>query len=155
MDLIGTIHGSSEEELWNHVRYHGSISRQAAVDQVTNNGDFLVRDCISAPGTYVLTCKSYEGKVLHFRMNNILQEDGSVCYQFEDECHPHVAKLIEHHIHTKKPISALSNAVLLRPIDRTSIMETHYAKLKPVSNGGHHRSRSHSSMSASSSLSLA
>ena len=154
MDAIGKTYGSVEEDLWNYVWYHGSISRQAAVGHVLNNGEFLVRDCISAPGTYVLTCKNSEGKILHFRMNNILQEDGKTYYQFEGECYPHVARLIEFHLNSKQPISASSNAVLLRPIERCSIMETHYAKLKPNTNG-HQRSRSHSSMSASSSLSLA
>ena len=143
-----------EGELWNYGWYHGAISRQDAVDQIINPGDYLVRDCISAPGTYVLTCKNYDGKILHFRMNNILQDDGSTFYQFEDQCYPHVAKLIGHHAMTKQPVSILSNAVLLRPVERGTVAETHYVKLKPVTNG-HHRSRSHSSMSASSSLSLA
>ena len=143
-----------EGELWNYGWYHGSISRQDAVDQIINPGDYIVRDCISAPGTYVLTCKNYDGKILHFRMNNILQDDGSTFYQFEDQCYPHVAKLIGHHAMTKQPVSILSNAVLLRPIERGTVAETHYVKLKPATNG-HHRSRSHSSMSASSSLSLA
>ena len=154
MDRVDKISKSVEDELWNFGWYHGSISRQDAVDQIINNGDFLVRDCISAPGTYVLTCKNPEGKILHFRMNNVSQEDGSICYQFEDDCYCRVSYLIEHHIKTKKPVSALSNAVLLRPVERNSILETHYQKLKPTANG-HHRSRSHSSMSASSSLSLA
>ena len=143
-----------EGELWNYGWYHGSKSRQDAVDQIISPGDYLVRDCISAPGTYVLTCKNYDGKILHFRMNNILQDDGSTFYQFEDQCYPHVAKLIGHHVHTKQPVSILSNAVLSRPIERGTVAETHYVKLKPATNG-HHRSRSHSSMSASSSLSLA
>ena len=143
-----------EGELWNYGWYHGSISRQDAVDQIINPGDYIVRDCISAPGTYVLTCKNYDGKILHFRMNNILQDDGSTFYQFEDQCYPHVAKLIGHHAMTKQPVSILSNAVLLRPIERGTVAETHYVRLKPATNG-HHRSRSHSSMSASSSLSLA
>ena len=154
MDSIGTIYGSMEDDLWNYGWYHGSISRQVAVDHVTRKGDFLVRDCISAPGCYVLTCKNNEGKILHFRMNNIVQDDGKTYYQFEAECYPHVAQLIEYHLASKKPISSLSKAVLLRPLERSPIMETHYAKLKPPTNG-HHRSRSHSSMSASSSLSLA
>ena len=155
MDSIGKIDGRGEEEVWKYGWYHGSISRQVALDQMISGGDFLVRDCISAPGTYVLTCKNYEGKVLHFRMNNVLQEDGSIYYQFEDQCYPYVSKLIEHHLDSKQPISALSSAVLLKPIDRGSMMETHYAKLKPANSNGHYRSRSHSSMSASSSLSLA
>ena len=155
MDKVDKTCLSNEDELWNFAWYHGSISRENALDQIINNGDFLVRDCISAPGTYVLTCKNPEGKILHFRMNNILQDDGSICYQFEDDCYCRVSQLIEHHIQTKQPISALSNAVLLRPIKRCSIIETHYQKLKPTPTNGHHRSRSHSSMSASSSLSLA
>ena len=155
MDRIDKLCCPVEDELWRYAWYHGSISRQDAVDQIINNGDFLVRDCISAPGTYVLTCKNPEGKILHFRMNNIIQDDGSVCYQFEDDCYCRVSYLIEHHIQTKQPVSALSSAVLLRPVERGSITETHYQKLKPISSNGHHRSRSHSSMSASSSLSLA
>ena len=158
MDSKGTNSRSVTEDLWNYVWYHGSISRQLAVDQVANYGDFLVRDCISSPGICVLTCKNIDGKILHFRINNIVEEDGQTCYQFEEECFPSVAMLIKYYRDRKKPISTSSNAVLLRPIERsTNIMETHYARLKPntVANNGHHRSRSHSSMSASSILSLA
>ena len=42
--------------------YHGSITRMAAEMSLGSDGDFLVRDCISSPGNYVLTSK-WKGQV--------------------------------------------------------------------------------------------
>lgn len=35
------------------------------------DGDFLVRDCSSQPGNYVLTCRS-KGQALHFVVNKVV-----------------------------------------------------------------------------------
>lgn len=54
--------------------YYGSISRTEAVGLLFEDGEFLVRDCISSPGSYVLTCR-HEAKILHFRINQKIERD--------------------------------------------------------------------------------
>lgn len=57
-------------DLRSHAWYYSAIPRQRAEEIVQNDGDFLVRDCVSQPGNYVLTCKS-KGTVLHFVINKV------------------------------------------------------------------------------------
>ena len=54
--------------------YYGPISRTEAVGILHHDGEFLVRDCISCPGAYVLTCRHLD-KILHFRINQIIERD--------------------------------------------------------------------------------
>ena len=65
--------------------YHGPITRNAAVSLLEAEGDFLVRDCISNPGDYVLTCMGESGKALHFKLNRVSLENNEEWYQFEWE----------------------------------------------------------------------
>lgn len=57
-------------DLRSHAWYHGPIPRQRAEETVGKEGDFLIRDCVSQPGNYVLTCKS-KGPTLHFVINKV------------------------------------------------------------------------------------
>ncbi|GLH17162.1 Uncharacterized protein GBIM_22190, partial [Gryllus bimaculatus] len=57
-------------DLRSHAWYHGAIPRQRAEDIVEGDGDFLVRDCASQPGNFVLTCRS-RGLPLHFVINKV------------------------------------------------------------------------------------
>ena len=95
--------------------YHGPITRNAAVSLLEAEGDFLVRDCISNPGDYVLTCMGESGKALHFKLNRVSLENNEEWYQFEGELFPSAVSLIEHHLSTLEPISLSSNAVITRP----------------------------------------
>ena len=54
--------------------FYGPISRTEAVGLLIEDGEFLVRDCISCPGAYVLTCRHFD-KILHFRINQIIERD--------------------------------------------------------------------------------
>ena len=119
--------------------YHGPITRNAAVSLLEDVGDFLVRDCISNPGDYVLTCMSENGKALHFKLNKVII-DHEDWYQFEGEVFPSAVALIEHHLSTLEPISSSSNAVITRPRGKN---EAIYVKLN-------HPDRSQSSMSSTS-----
>ena len=116
--------------------YHGPISRHDAIGQLEHDGDFLVRDCISTPGDYVLTCM-WGGKALHFRLNKVRDPDdpaGSNLYQFEDDCFPSVADLIVHHLSTGQPVSNASGAVIAKPklsLAAASNQQVIYAKLTP------------------------
>lgn len=58
-------------DLRSHAWYHGPIPRQRAEEIVQAEGDFLIRDCVSQPGNYVLTCKS-KGPILHFVINKVI-----------------------------------------------------------------------------------
>lgn len=57
-------------DLRSHAWYYSAIPRQRAEEIVEKDGDFLVRDCVSQPGNYVLTCKS-KGTILHFVINKV------------------------------------------------------------------------------------
>lgn len=58
-------------DLRSHAWYHGPIPRQRAEEIVQREGDFLIRDCVSQPGNFVLTCKSAKGPTLHFVINKV------------------------------------------------------------------------------------
>lgn len=57
-------------DLRSHAWYYGSITRQYADELIQKDGDFLVRDCVSQPGNYVLTCMA-KGALLHFVINKV------------------------------------------------------------------------------------
>lgn len=108
--------------------YHGSITRIAAELSLARDGDFLVRDCISAPGNYVLTCR-WRGQILNFRMNRVpnSQEDqespSEAKFQFEDEAFSNVEDLVLFHWHQQRPISQISGALIRNPIHREGTSE--------------------------------
>lgn len=57
-------------DLKSHAWYHGPIPRTRAEEIVEKDGDFLIRDCVSQPGNYVLTCKA-KSTILHFVINKV------------------------------------------------------------------------------------
>lgn len=58
-------------DLRSHAWYHGAIPRARAEEIVgERDGDFLVRDCTSQPGSYVLSCRN-KGQNLHFVINKV------------------------------------------------------------------------------------
>lgn len=59
-----------KSDLRSHAWYYATIPRQRAEELVEKNGDFLVRDCVSQPGNFVLTCMS-KGSILHFVINKV------------------------------------------------------------------------------------
>ncbi|KAM7305493.1 nuclear pore complex protein Nup214 isoform X4, partial [Ixodes scapularis] len=60
--------GLDSRDMRSHAWYHGTIPRQRAEELMTADGGFLVRDCVSRPGDYVLTC-CWKGAPLHFVIN--------------------------------------------------------------------------------------
>lgn len=108
-------------DLKSHAWYHGPIPRTRAEEIVQKDGDFLIRDCVSQPGNYVLTCKA-KGAVLHFVINKILIQPETVYeraqYQFEDDAYDTVADLITFYVGSGKPISAASGARIQFPCNR-------------------------------------
>ncbi len=67
-------------DLRSHAWYHGAIPRVRAEEIVGDqDGDFLVRDCTSQPGNYVLSCRS-KGQNLHFVINKVCNEHMKFLY---------------------------------------------------------------------------
>ncbi|XP_077987222.1 breast cancer anti-estrogen resistance protein 3 homolog [Glandiceps talaboti] len=109
------------DDIRSHAWFHGCISRDIAEKLLTRNGDFIVRDCISQPGDYVLTMRwNY---VLHFIINRVVINPETtaarVQYQFEKESFDSIPALIRYYVGNRKMISQSSQAVISRPVNRT------------------------------------
>ncbi|GFT75537.1 breast cancer anti-estrogen resistance protein 3 homolog [Nephila pilipes] len=109
-------------DLRSHAWYHGTIPRPRAEELMSEEGDFLIRDCISRPGDYVLTCR-WRSASLHFVINKVVFQPFTVYeriqYQFEDDCFDTVPDLVTYYVGNKRPISAASGAVIMRPVNRS------------------------------------
>ncbi|XP_055897909.1 SH2 domain-containing protein 3C-like isoform X2 [Biomphalaria glabrata] len=122
--------------------YHGSITRQHAETLVCENGDFIVRDCISKPGDFVLTCR-WKGTPLSFMINSIVGNCAPgqlpvISYQFEDDAFATIQELIQYYQHRGKPVTQVSGALLKNPISRSmplSYYDTKYGALNNSSSG--------------------
>ena len=120
-DLIQELQGD-QSDLKSKAWYHGSISRQHADKIITKNGDFLVRDCISQPGDFVLTC-CWRSVPLHFVINSTVKDQGptslpKVTYSFETVEFGSVQDLIQYYMDECKPVTDTSGAVITTPIAR-------------------------------------
>ena len=120
-DLIQELQGD-QSDLKSKAWYHGSISRQHADQIIIKNGDFLVRDCISQPGDFVLTC-CWRSVPLHFVINSTVKDQGpsvlpQVTYSFETIEFSSVQSLIQYYMDECKPITDTSGAVITTPIAR-------------------------------------
>ncbi|XP_043285037.1 breast cancer anti-estrogen resistance protein 3 homolog isoform X3 [Venturia canescens] len=141
-------------DLRSHAWYHGSTlrgGRKGAEAEVPNEGDFLVRDCASQPGNYVLTVR-WKGQALHFVINRVIIQPDTVYeraqYQFEDEAFDTVADLITFYVGSGRPISQASGARIISPKTR-SVPLTSVAP-SSSSSGLHCSSPSSTSLSAGS-----
>ncbi|XP_057328021.1 breast cancer anti-estrogen resistance protein 3 homolog isoform X1 [Microplitis mediator] len=112
-------------DLRSHAWYHGSTlrgGRKGAEAEVPNDGDFLVRDCASQPGNYVLTVR-WKSQPLHFVINRVVIQADTVYertqYQFEDEAFDTVADLITFYVGSGRPISQASGARIVNPKPRS------------------------------------
>lgn len=116
--------------------YHGSISREHAETLVTENGDFLVRDCISKPGDFALTCR-WKGTPLNFMIESIVGNCAPghlppLTFRFEDESYPTIQQLVKSYQTRAKPVTQASGAVIKRPLARRmplSYYDTKYGAL--------------------------
>ncbi|GAB1598256.1 breast cancer anti-estrogen resistance protein 3-like isoform X1 [Argonauta hians] len=101
--------------------YHGQISRQAAEHLVLVNGDFLVRDSVSQPGDFVLSC-GWHGVPMHFIINSKVFIGGyaepKISYLLEEEEFNSIPSLIDYYVVNSKPVTKASNVILKRPIAR-------------------------------------
>lgn len=108
-------------DLRSHAWYHGLITRFRAEEIVNEDGGFLVRDCTSQPGNYVLTCR-VKNQPLHFVINKVILQPDTVYervqYQFEDELFDTVPDLITFYVGSGKSITVLSGAKIYYPKNR-------------------------------------
>ncbi|KAF5297702.1 hypothetical protein FQA39_LY12033 [Lamprigera yunnana] len=108
-------------DLRSHAWYHGAIPRMRAEDIVREEGGFLVRDCTSQPGNFVLTCRTKQ-LPLHFVINKIILQPDTVYervqYQFEDDAFDTVPDLITFYVGSGKSITATSGAKIQIPKNR-------------------------------------
>ncbi|XP_051929508.1 breast cancer anti-estrogen resistance protein 3-like isoform X1 [Hippocampus zosterae] len=112
----------NSEEPRSHAWYHGAIPRQVAENFVQRDGDFLIRDSLSSPGSYVLTCQ-WRNTAQHFKINKkvvMLNEAYSrVEYRVEREGFDSVPALIRYYVGNRKPVSQVVGAIIFQPINRT------------------------------------
>ncbi|XP_045904692.1 breast cancer anti-estrogen resistance protein 3 [Micropterus dolomieu] len=109
------------EEPRSHAWYHGAIPRQVAENLVQRDGDFLIRDSLSSPESYVLTCQ-WRNAAQHFKINKkvvMLNEAYSrVEYRLEREGFDNVPALIRYYVGNRKPVSQVVGAIIFQPINR-------------------------------------
>ncbi|XP_035031748.1 breast cancer anti-estrogen resistance protein 3 isoform X1 [Hippoglossus stenolepis] len=109
------------EEPRSHAWYHGAIPRQVAENSVQRDGDFLLRDSLSIPGSYVLTCQ-WRNAAQHFKINKkvvMLNEAYSrVEYRLDREGFDSVPALIRFYVGNRKPVSQVVGAIIFQPINR-------------------------------------
>uniref|UniRef100_UPI0037E88F0D breast cancer anti-estrogen resistance protein 3 n=1 Tax=Semicossyphus pulcher TaxID=241346 RepID=UPI0037E88F0D len=109
------------EEPRSHAWYHGAIPRQVAENLVQRDGDFLIRDSLSSPGSYVLTSQ-WRNAAQHFKINKkvvMLNEAYSrVEYRLEREGFDNVPALIRYYVGNRKPVSQVVGAIIFQPINR-------------------------------------
>ncbi|NXY19916.1 BCAR3 protein, partial [Atrichornis clamosus] len=112
----------SSEDLRSHAWYHGRIPRQVAEGLIQRDGDFLIRDSLSSPGNFVLTCQ-WKNTSQHFKINKtVLRLNEAYCrvqYQFELESFDSIPGLVRYYVGNRTPISKQSGAIIFQPINRT------------------------------------
>ncbi|XP_009954951.1 PREDICTED: breast cancer anti-estrogen resistance protein 3 [Leptosomus discolor] len=112
----------SSEDLRSHAWYHGRIPRQVAESLVQRDGDFLIRDSLSSPGNFVLTCQ-WKNTSQHFKINRtVLRLNEAYCrvqYQFELESFDSIPGLVRYYVGNRTPISKQSGAIIFQPVNRT------------------------------------
>ncbi|XP_044094645.1 breast cancer anti-estrogen resistance protein 3 isoform X1 [Neovison vison] len=112
----------SGEDLRSHAWYHGRIPRQVSENLVQRDGDFLVRDSLSSPGNFVLTCQ-WKNLAQHFKIRRTVlrlsEAYSRVQYQFETESFDSIPGLVRCYVGNRRPISQQSGAVIFQPVNRT------------------------------------
>ncbi|KAM9689306.1 breast cancer anti-estrogen resistance protein 3 isoform 2-T4 [Trichechus inunguis] len=112
----------SSEDLRSHAWYHGRIPRQVSENLVQRDGDFLVRDSLSSPGNFVLTCQ-WKNLAQHFKIIRTVlrlsEAYSRVQYQFERESFDSIPGLVRCYVGNRRPISQQSGAIIFQPINRT------------------------------------
>ncbi|CDQ62194.1 unnamed protein product [Oncorhynchus mykiss] len=111
----------ASEEPCSHAWYHGAIPRQVAENLIQRDGDFLIRDSLSSPGNYVLTCQ-WKNSPQHFKINKMVvamnEAYSRVQYMFEKEGFDSVPALVRYYVGNRKPVTEVVGAIIFQPINR-------------------------------------
>ncbi|XP_075460557.1 breast cancer anti-estrogen resistance protein 3 homolog isoform X2 [Ascaphus truei] len=112
----------SSEDLRSHAWYHGPLQRQEAEHLLQLDGDFLIRDSLSSPGNFVLSCVSSE-RLLHFKIIAVTlrprRGHSRTLFQFEQDQFDNIPALVRSYVGDRRPVSESSGAVIVRPVTRT------------------------------------
>ncbi|XP_006797934.1 breast cancer anti-estrogen resistance protein 3 homolog [Neolamprologus brichardi] len=97
------------------------LTKLVAENLVQRDGDFLIRDSLSLPGSYVLTCQ-WRNTAQHFKINKkvvMLNEAYSrVEYRLDREGFDSIPALIRYYVGNRKPVSQVVGAIIFQPINR-------------------------------------
>ncbi|KAE8574610.1 hypothetical protein XENTR_v10003502 [Xenopus tropicalis] len=123
----------SSEDLRSHAWYHGPLPRQDAERLLVSNGDFLIRDSISSPGDYVLSCCCAGGQPLHFKIIAVALRPrrgiARTLYQLEQDQFDNIPALVRSYVGDRRKVSESTGAVIIRPVNRslplTALRERH------------------------------
>ncbi|MBN3301164.1 BCAR3 protein, partial [Amia calva] len=111
----------SSEELRSHAWYHGAIPRQVSESLIQRDGDFLIRDSLSSPGNYVLTCQ-WKNSPQHFKINKKVvamnEAYSRVQYLLERETFDNVPSLVRFYVGNRRAVSEVVGAIIFQPINR-------------------------------------
>lgn len=93
-----------------------------AENLVQRDGDFLIRDSLSSPGNYVLTCQ-WKNSPQHFKINKQVEvmydAYSRVQYLFEKEGFDSIPALVRYYVGNREPVSEVVGAIIFQPINRT------------------------------------
>jgi len=99
-----------------------SFSSKVAEGLIQRDGDFLIRDSLSSPGNFVLTCQ-WKNTSQHFKINRtVLRLNEAYCrvqYQLELESFDSLPGLVRYYVGSRTPISKQSRAIIFQPVNRT------------------------------------
>lgn len=100
---------------------HVSSGVQVAENLIQRDGDFLIRDSLSSPGNYVLTCQ-WKNSPQHFKINKMVvamnEAYSRVQYLFEKEGFDSVPALVRYYVGNRKPVTEVVGAIIFQPINR-------------------------------------
>lgn len=89
---------------------------------VQRDGDFLVRDSLSSPGNFVLTCQ-WKNLPQHFKIRQTVlrlsEAYSRVQYQLEMESFDSIPGLVRCYVGNRRPVSQQSGAIIFQPVNRT------------------------------------
>ncbi|KAG5854203.1 hypothetical protein ANANG_G00035230 [Anguilla anguilla] len=112
----------STEDLRSHAWYHGQLQREGAEQLLERDGDFLIRDSLSSPGDYVLSCQ-WRNEPMHFKIIRVVLRPkkgySRELFQFEQDQFDNIPALVRFHVGGRRPISEASGAIVFHPVNRT------------------------------------
>ncbi|XP_036202952.1 breast cancer anti-estrogen resistance protein 3 isoform X2 [Myotis myotis] len=117
-DWKGEVFTSRDQQLLDPTLEYVKVSESL----VQRDGDFLVRDSLSSPGNFVLTCQ-WKNLAHHFKIQRTVlrlsEAYSRVQYQFERDSFDSIPGLVRSYVGNRQPISQQSGAIIFQPINRT------------------------------------